>query len=329
MNNFERLLPYLREVIREGQLNHEAIRDLQAFRREPAYEQLPRTSNEAISSGNHALFLLRLAADTLTFISSGDLPAALARVRDAEELPLTPEPFGGMLDLLGMHLGERVGDQDSRMMFAWRSGQYRDRFARSEAMRGLDSFIADPYVSSVLEGSLVESAPAGEPEAAHVAWIPSPSTSAPETGFYPFSTTEQTNTRTYFVLVRKLTDPEVAAFAIFNATLADITDGGDYGLRDERGELYADLLLDFNEDALGLLASLDPARLMLRFVFQHSEVYETFSVEDGSLFDIEASLEEKRLYFKLRVPHAWEAAQVPLDGVWSNLECCVVLSEGA
>ena len=330
MTNFERLLPYLQQVIRNGRLNDEAASDVHAFRLEPAFQRLPRTSDEALGSGNQALFLLRLAADALERVAHEDQEGALEAAREAKGLPLSPEPFEGVLDLFAARLAERVGDRDARVLFEGRYRDYRDRFSQLEALRGLDSLIADPYVSSVLESALEASAPAERQEGANMDYIPfSWTTLAPQTALYPFNTSEETSARTYIVLVRKLTDPVVAAFAIFEATLADITDGGDYGLRNEKGELYADLLLDFDEDALELLKSLDPDRLALRFVFQHSDVFETFAAEAGSLFDIEISPEEKRLYFKICIPHAWEAAQVPLHGVWSNLESCVVLSEGA
>jgi hypothetical protein len=147
-----------------------------------------------------------------------------------------------------------------------------------------------------------------------------------ESAFLPFSGSEA-STRTYFVLVHKLIDPRVAAFAILKATLADITDGGDYGRIGDHGALYADLLLDFDEDPRELLDSLNLDKLALRLVFKSSDTFEAFSTHEGTLFDLEASAEESRLYFKLRVPQAWVAAQLPLFAIFSSVESCVLISE--
>jgi hypothetical protein len=307
-------------VIHGGELSHEAARDIDAFRREAAYESLPHSLAEAFE--NQALFSLRLAADALAHVAHKDLKAALRVAREVLELPLALEPFEGTLELLGAHLAKKLDDDELQARFKRRYDESIERFSRGRALLGLTDALADPYVASVLseafEKTISVQEDVAEPSIPHYPVLGS--------AFLPFSGSEA-STRTYFVLVHKLIDPRVAAFAILKATLADITDGGDYGRVGDSGALYADLLLDFDEDPRELLGSLNLDKLALRLVFKSSDAFEAFSAHDGSLFDLEASPDERRLYFKLRVPQAWVAAQLPLSIVWPNVESCVLISE--
>lgn len=149
----------------------------------------------------------------------------------------------------------------------------------------------------------------------------------PVYGFVPFAGAgHETLTRDHVVQVHKLTDPRTAAFALHRATLVDITGDDAFGCEDAGSRRYADLVLDFSGEALPLLRELDTCKLTMRFIFR-SEDFETFSVTQKTLFDLEADFEEVRLYFKLRVPTTWVAADLPLQVARSNLESCVLLSD--
>ncbi len=104
--------------------------------------------------------------------------------------------------------------------------------------------------------------------------------------------------------VMKLKDIEAARFESYEAQLFDLS---------EEGLTYHELMLEFDTDALGLLQSLEPLALSLRFVFDLSFI--ELSSHNGGLFDIEVNLGEKRLYTKLLLE------QRP---PWENLESIVI-----
>lgn len=327
MTGFERLHHPLSRAIRRERLSEQMVLDLHAFRTEASYQDLPDTLAEAAVRGDEAHFLLRVTADMLSCFADDDASGALSVAQVILELPLALDPFDGRVYLLAACLAESVGDGEAQQRFAAHYGAYLEHFADARALLGLGEVLMDPYVSDVLAEALEDTSLTGTPAA--TVPIPTPLHSpAPihGSGYAPFTSAgQETPARTYLVQVRKLTDPRIAQFAIFPSTLVDLTDGGDLGREDGRGRRYADLVLDFSS-AQGLLRSLEPEDLALRFVFGSSVAFEPFSVADGTLFDVEVVLEEGRLYFKLVVPSAWVVAGLPLTAIWPNIESLVLLS---
>ena len=259
----------------------------------------------------------------LIAIATENLDLAFEYARELRRVALGSDPFAGKTFLLAAQLAARHGDAE---MF----DHYEERYQQSISddtflpmLEALSIALASPYMSEIENQDTTgeqESLNATSPE---LSWLSQPT----PTAFLPLSNAHQEPlTRTYIVWVRKLADPTTAAFAVHPATLGDLTDGGAYGREDRHGELYADLLLEFSTQALPVLESLDLDDLVLRLVFKASREYESFSVLDQTLFGLETSLEEQRLYFKLKVPPAWLAAEIPLHLVWTNLESCVLLS---
>lgn len=287
----------------------------------PASEK--QASNRETEDEQHDL-MLRVTADILYAIARQDHLSALDSARKLQAYTRDSDPFEGRSFRLAAQLAAQLQDQDAAEYFEGRYQSYQDRRQWISALEALSEALASPYLATDEEPEPAEAGGTESVTSPSEYWLPAVPTPA---AFLPFSNTRQEPpTRTYIVLVRKLTDPTTAAFAVFPATLADLTDGGAYGRENRHGELYADLLLEFGSEALSLLGSLDLDALSIRFVFKASREFETFSIQDNTLFGLETAIDECRLYFKLKVPPAWLAAELPLHLIWANIESCVLLS---
>ncbi len=353
-NSFERLFPALARASAGGRLSARALRDVEAFRTSPDYRALPTSAEAAQARGNEALFSLRCVADALADADTAP-KRALRSLHPLLALPLAPDPFFGEGYALGRVLAERLGDAEAGAAFAERYRRYLERYAGQRALSGLTEVITDFSFETMLEAGqdtgqdtatrqgALEASPldaraTGKLDIAREVEVreldtgpdsyPGFFAAPPPYAFVPFASADhEMSTRAYVVQVRKLIDPRVAAFALHRATLVDITDGDAWGREDENGRRYADLVLDFGQGALPLLRELSAYDLTVRLIFRDSEAFESFSVAEGTLFDLEVSPEEGRLYFKLRLPTAWIAADLPLQAVWSTLESCVLISD--
>lgn len=320
MNTSNRLISFLDAVLK-GDTLHSVRDELRTMVNGYAVAE-SSTVGQKDENQQHEM-MLRVTADVLYAIARQDHLSALECARGLQAYTLAFDPFEGRSFRLAARLASQLQGQDADY-FEKRYQTYQSRSRCVLALEALGEALASPYLATVKEVDSPEASGTRGVVSSIDPWIlttPAPST------FLPLSnTSRESSTRTYTVLVRKLIDPTTAAFAVFPATLADLTDGGPYGRENRRGELYADLLLEFGSEALSLLA-LDLDGLSTRFVFKGSHDYETFSVQDETLFDLEVAADECRLYFKLKIPPAWLAAELPLHLVWANIEGCVLLSE--
>lgn len=312
-SHYEQVLGYLRLVIRRGEVPADIRAAVTAFRARDVYQQLPETANEAAQAQHLPRFLLKLAVDALFFVAQGDLAQALATLTASLVLPLEPEPLEGELERFGAYLAKRLDEPELHARFTERYASYREHFAAAHALRGLGEV-------------LLSSPPTSDAPEREATQPPVDTPLSPGRAMQPFagSSAEQ-SAPTYIVLVRKLIDATSATFAFFTATLADIT--GEVADEAQPTPRYADLVLAFDDDASELLAQIEPLQLVIRIVFRDSPRFESFAVADGTLFDVECAVSERRLYLKLRVPTGWRAAQLPLEAIWSNVESVVLLSE--
>lgn len=266
---------------------------------------------------------VQVAAAVLSCLAAHDEAGALG----AAEALLGEPPLRGPLEVkLGL-LAARLADKAGDAPLAARFREGLPNAAPASLPDALGEALLSPYLTGAALTEPFEELPDASLESP--AFFPD---AAPryepryEPHFEPLSASgEEVPARTYLVPVRHLKDAESATFALYEATLADITYGGPLG-RKGAGGPYADLVLEFGPDADAPLGTLEPAALGVRLVFRGSRAVDTFSAAAGTLFDVELSPFERRVYFKLRVPAVWTAAGVPLELVWANLECCVLLT---
>jgi len=252
---------------------------------------------------------LTAAVDALGDALGGAEATALEGLRALLEAPLLPHPLDAAPERFGARLARAQGDLESAARFAERADAYETAFASAAALEGVGALHLVPSLAAGL---------VPDTSAATTAWQP---VVAPST-FVAHAASREATTRAYVVTVRHQSAGADPRFAVYGATLSDITDV------DEPLPSQADLVLAFTDDAAAMLRRLDPERLELRLVFDGSSTYDAFSSLSGSLRDVEPAPSEGRLYLRLRVPAAWRAAGITLDAIWSNLESCVLLGLG-
>lgn len=346
----EQVRPYLEAALRGDTLTA-AQAELGALRGSERYAALPHTLSSKKSAQTSPQmqnqFVLRTTIDMLAALAAGDERAALEAAAglhlEAAVCLLEGQPY-----LLAAQLATRLESagvgtgSGSAAAFGQLYQDYLDHSVMLSALEALSGMLASPYLTELDEvgqdnavqngvrqdgagqDDVRQDAKPGADSGSAAFYLPLP---LPEAVFSPLSNAPQDDAlRTYIVQVRQLTDAATADFAVFSAVLADLTDGGVFGRENRGGERYADLLLEFGREAAYLLGSLDPVTLSMRFVFRGSSEFEMFSAQSGTLYGLEVSLDEYRLYFKLKIPAAWAAAEVPLHLIWANLESCVLLS---
>lgn len=302
------------------------LRDFTASR----LPELPHTPLEALAGGEGARYTLRVAGELLAALLEDDLGEALRVAHTLLELPLVADPFAGELFVLAAQVAARAGADPEP--FRLQALRYRTRFAHDRVVSGLAQLLGNPPLLGALEDADGRAdaqigADAGIKVGANTGIDASGSADAPpgvftftvpSGGFVPVAETGEGALHLYAVSVRQLLEASTARFAVASATLVDL--GEHTGSTAD-----ADMLLDFGGDSPLLPRELHEP-LSLRFVF--AETVETFSTDDGTLYDAEASPSEGRLYFKLRLPESWHNDRLPRHSVWSQLECCVLSSDG-
>lgn len=328
MTSFEQLLRHLWAVVtappNSSPLPTPAVvaaagwlRDFSATR----LPELPHTPLEALAGGEAARYTLRVAGELLAALLEDDLDEALRVAHTLLEPPLVADPFAGELFALAAQVAARAGADPEP--FRRQALRYRARFAHDRVVSGLAQLLGNPPLLGVLEDADGQAeAQVGADAGIDVggrADAPSVFTfTVPSGGFMPVAETGEGALHLYAVTVRQLLDARTARFAVASATLVDLSEGAS-------STADADMLLDFGGDS-PLLPREVYEPLSLRFVF--AETVATFSTDDGTLYDAEASPSEGRLYFKLRLPDSWRSDRLPRRSIWSQLECCVLSSDG-
>lgn len=109
------------------------------------------------------------------------------------------------------------------------------------------------------------------------------------------------------ITLMRLRDASSARFQRAPARLYDIS---------EEGLGFREIVLEVLDDQVQILESLAPGELSLRMVY--SERFTEASASDGSLFDVEINVAERRIYSKLRQT-GWD---------WRSVESIVVMAAG-
>lgn len=292
------------------------LRDFTATR----LPELPHTPLEALAGGEGARYTLRVAGELLAALLENDLNEALRLAHTLLEPPLVADPFAGELFALAAQVAARAGADPEP--FHRQALRYHARFAHDRVVSGLAELLGNPPLLGALEDADGQAeaqveADAGIDIGERADAPPGVFTfTVPSGGFMPVAETREDEgaLHLYAVTVRQLLNARTARFAVASAMLVDL---GEHA----SSTADADMLLDFGVDS-PLLPREVHEPLSLGFVF--AETVATFSTDDGTLYDAEASPSEGRLYFKLRLPESWRSDRLPRRSIWSQLECCVL-----